>query len=1223
MSSSPSPQPASPSQPWWLKGDVNSSSQQVQTQAQPTTTATTTPTTTEPQRERPAAVTPLLQSLSRSRSQSDALIGPHQKAKLPPRPTAATEVAELNNQLLKTRRALEGEFLQRSANRLSPLTAHCMLPLALRPISVLSISEQARANSMQSPGTLSTPQAHSHAMTPVPRLDLGLRARPPLRVTSFGDLGKVPESGPGSTDSRAVAPRQRSMTNLDSRLPSRIVTDLGAEGRNRYSLESMKTKWIVGESPRSTSGSRSLASSSGLDSSNSPRHSLGRAGSPTRSRAPSRSRAQSGAGETSIDSLASASSSSPTGKGPLLHSPIARARQDSGTFLPLAKQGSRSSTASSRTQDHLPPMLASSMTLPPRPTLPTAKSMSVLPQTGSSTHLVSPPRKRAVTTTTSEQATNPRLRHCDLLLPSPYIPSTPAAATSKGANDATDSESDDEVHPSAVASALQYYRTSPSRPPTYDGGQRLPCELCGALILRWAILLPCGHRACTACCCSGVNQVSTTPPREHTCAACSTPVQGISLSLPAAEAARAAAMPVQEGGRSVFSLPSNEGDRASPRRQRERSAEMRRFPGVTEALLGLSKPLPAETASKTLTQVAEELEVDKYMSAYSPPQLMQPSPETTFNTDESMVLSEHASFYRPKHVGQAALAGVIKTSKTNSKLLIPTGGFTTTNITNASAAVFHPAASAGLEVGPHNPNQEPFAVVRMDNIPWRTSYHDVIQWIPEADTLLPDATTLPQPVHIPLDLKTGKTANSAFIELRSPDAAKKLIRKRNNTKLMGRPVSLLLSSYDELLSELFPARDPLPLGVTQQHAAFWTPWQLDQLLHLMDFGAPQLKSPIKPIELTISLVELAPAELPTEHKLVLAERTLEVYCQGTQWLTHGVEGLSDALDRLVLAIASCAVLSADLKGKLLEYIRHLSSRTMGHNEPGVLRLMPPGEVPYPYQPQHPNEQHQHHHAQGHAPQYGSYDQHCHAPPHAPTHSLPPAASGAANSRDGVWPAPISTVTDAGHYSYAPSPQPHQYPQQLRSAPPVPNSNGGEDARSHPLYRHPYPDGSVSATMARQDSYQQQTARPPYPRPYDQHDEADFSPVVESGHHPSPVRTYAAPPPPQAPRYGPLDSVAGQHGGSSTAGLAPNATYWQHSQQNSRRGSFGGEAHPHGGASYHHQASGAAAATTSLAPPSASPFAPVSAGSSHLYDEAHFEHLVNSVASRLAADGGHV
>lgn len=79
----------------------------------------------------------------------------------------------------------------------------------------------------------------------------------------------------------------------------------------------------------------------------------------------------------------------------------------------------------------------------------------------------------------------------------------------------------------SIGAALEYQRSSPSG--RRYASDTLPCDLCGGVAKRLTTIEPCGHQACSVCCQSGLNQVTATPPRPHTCAACHQPVSGITL----------------------------------------------------------------------------------------------------------------------------------------------------------------------------------------------------------------------------------------------------------------------------------------------------------------------------------------------------------------------------------------------------------------------------------------------------------------------------------------------------------------------------------------------------------------------------------------------------------------------------------------------------------------------------------------------------------------------
>ncbi|CAO1629356.1 unnamed protein product [Parajaminaea phylloscopi] len=496
-----------------------------------------------------------------------------------------------------------------------------------------------------------------------------------------------------------------------------------------------------------------------------------------------------------------------------------------------------------------------------------------------------------------------------------------------------------ELDPLTVASSLRYHRASPTHTSLLEACNRLPCELCGALILNWAILLPCGHRACTACCCSGVNQVSTTPPRKHTCAACQTIVENISLSLPAAQAAQAAAAPDQGTPQHTgYCLPTsfdlyhaNASGRPEPLSvfaRRPAAANLRRLE-LGAAALRQSTPLKRPCKKRRSG--------DTPVHGGSPNAPLRRSSDGALNPDESLVLSEDASFYRPFQAASADVnvrrtsmssavdEDVVTTATARGQDIAPTPLPVDSTLFSSRAQLSQPPSCA--------PHGDTLAVVRVDNIPWTTGFQHVVDWVPEAYDILPDQLTVPQPVHIPLDLKSGKTANSGFIQVRNADCAKKLIRRRNNTKLQGRPVSLLLSSIDELRAEFFPAATKRPEGKSHLTSGYVTADNVGQLLHLMDFGAPQLKSPLKPIEFMVSLIQLLPHGVCAEEAHLLAQRCADVLGQGLHWsrssVNRPIPGLLEALRRLLQACAASIAFTCGQKAYLLEYARVLPGPSAG------------------------------------------------------------------------------------------------------------------------------------------------------------------------------------------------------------------------------------------------------------------------------------------------------
>lgn len=237
---------------------------------------------------------------------------------------------------------------------------------------------------------------------------------------------------------------------------------------------------------------------------------------------------------------------------------------------------------------------------------------------------------------------------------------------------------------------------------------------------------------------------------------------------------------------------------------------------------------------------------------------------------------------------------------------------------NKAAGTQTPVSDDHIEVEPLPAESHLIAVVRVDNIPWKTSYQDIVKWIPDPYELLPDPADVAQPVHVPIDVKTGKTANCAFIELKDEGSAKKLIRRRNNTKLCGRPVSLLLSNYEEVIGEVFPSVEHFPPGTPTRLLTYFTKWQLEQLIQLLRSGGPQLKSPLKPIEYIISLIQLVPDDLSPDQRDLLAEKALGVLKKGTQWLNSRVDGLFFALHRLIQASVNNRTFTRVQKDRIVE-----------------------------------------------------------------------------------------------------------------------------------------------------------------------------------------------------------------------------------------------------------------------------------------------------------------
>ncbi|KAG0051267.1 hypothetical protein BGZ83_003901 [Gryganskiella cystojenkinii] len=96
-----------------------------------------------------------------------------------------------------------------------------------------------------------------------------------------------------------------------------------------------------------------------------------------------------------------------------------------------------------------------------------------------------------------------------------------------------------------------------------------------------------------------------------------------------------------------------------------------------------------------------------------------------------------------------------------------------------------------------------WAVIRVTNIPWDVSLQDMQGFL--AGFPFPPEHLLSQNVHILMDRATGKTFNSAFVELALENHhAGRVAQARNLKVLKGRLVTVELSSQDELMRSIFP-----------------------------------------------------------------------------------------------------------------------------------------------------------------------------------------------------------------------------------------------------------------------------------------------------------------------------------------------------------------------------------------------------------------------------------
>ncbi|PWN49699.1 hypothetical protein IE53DRAFT_131432 [Violaceomyces palustris] len=300
---------------------------------------------------------------------------------------------------------------------------------------------------------------------------------------------------------------------------------------------------------------------------------------------------------------------------------------------------------------------------------------------------------------------------------------------------------------SDLAIALDCHRSSPSRLTVKVDGKS-PCELCGALSVCLTTLHPCNHRACAVCCSSGINQVSTSPPRRHVCATCQVPVE--SISLPPRQATILETSGLASGKHQPHYDASRNGGRFVETESEDLhglgESSMRRESGKSHTLLeAIQTARKKETSLKGL-------------------HLVDPShryKDFTFLEWESKQEEEK----NKRTPSTQTISDVIPTAITLKESL-PVVPFSFDGLVkDRSSCDFNGA-------------KESF-IVRVDNIPWTAAFLDVFKWIPDQKEILAEEEAVAHPIHIPIEFKTGKTANACFIECKSKAAAWKLIRHRN------------------------------------------------------------------------------------------------------------------------------------------------------------------------------------------------------------------------------------------------------------------------------------------------------------------------------------------------------------------------------------------------------------------------------------------------------------
>lgn len=387
---------------------------------------------------------------------------------------------------------------------------------------------------------------------------------------------------------------------------------------------------------------------------------------------------------------------------------------------------------------------------------------------------------------------------------------------------------------SPMAPAEPASQMSRSPVPDKPAATRNQCELCGAKSSLLTILYPCEHRACSFCMSSGLNQVSTSPPRPHACSACGARVEDIGIDKEG--------LTLSNWAQNLASTPSTPSGKVS-------HAHSASDDQSTDKSSLVSPDLSLDSGSARLVSNGGTLNA----------QLHTPRTSDGIQPDTKTLASQ----YNVKNI--ESLVSEMK--------LVPHG------VQDGSSSPHHTDEA----------DEEPctlatLSVVRVDNIPWTTTIASVLSWIPEELGVLPPATLVVQPVHIPIDVANGKTSNACFIECATRRAAMRLIRHRNNSRLCGRPVSLIHSKYQDLLNEIFPARvqtSSLALGgvlsdtrpgqpaFDAKTSRFFTPKHLDHLTNLARYSSQQLKDPVMPIEYITSMLCLLPSCLSADQASLL------------------------------------------------------------------------------------------------------------------------------------------------------------------------------------------------------------------------------------------------------------------------------------------------------------------------------------------------------------------
>ncbi|GAA6014733.1 hypothetical protein JCM11491_001957 [Sporobolomyces phaffii] len=425
------------------------------------------------------------------------------------------------------------------------------------------------------------------------------------------------------------------------------------------------------------------------------------------------------------------------------------------------------------------------------------------------------------------------------------------------------------------------------------------CSGCGLIWDRsFVVFLPCRHSCCPDCLNSMVNGAAHKPPRPTDCFSCSRLVDGFEpwcqehyASRGGPGIAQVLAATLQEEDHKLrtaarrspsatISRPSTEEEdekRRMSRTGRRRSSVV--AAAISATLLSRPKSVPSTSRQASPTHLRatfspsslnsrQELNHDTLASipcdgAGEGLATSTPEPNTLEAVSSSSQWSEQT---------QGALTPLLDWSSEPmpvSERYFPGSLSTRSSRSSYDSSLDDISLRSSLDALP--PRRTEWPVVRLDNLPWSVTADEVEHWLPDGSLasdvgfspeLVSERVTLA--VHILCNRVDGRTLNQAFVECRSLEAAKAIVRLRDGTRLRGRPLHIAMSTQSELLSTIFPTYSPGFEGLdahtnAQAPCALVLESELGGLLELCRLESPHaLKAPERPYFNLVSIIEKLP-----------------------------------------------------------------------------------------------------------------------------------------------------------------------------------------------------------------------------------------------------------------------------------------------------------------------------------------------------------------------------